>query len=73
MNEPLNSGLLLRNAALFLLASFLFLPPSIRPLSFLDVVSIIFGSLLLFLMYLGISVLLANGVRIKDSGLGGRA
>lgn len=73
VKEPLTPGLLLRNTALALLAGFLLFPPLVRPLELFDLATILFGGLLLFLMYLGASVLLANLVRIKNPGPGGRA
>lgn len=71
VNEPLTSSLLLRNAVLALLASSLLRSPSIRTLEALDRATILFGGVLLFLFYLGVSVLLANSFRIKNLGLGG--
>lgn len=66
VEEPLSPGLLLRNALLAVLATLGYLEPEPRLLGVLDVLTVLLGGSFLFLIYLAISVFLANRTRLGE-------
>lgn len=66
VEEPLGPGLLLRNALLAVLAILGYLEPDPRSLGVLDVFTVLLGGSFLFLIYLVVSVFLANWTRLGE-------
>lgn len=66
IEEPLSPWLFLRNGLLGLLAVPTLLPATPRPLTAADLVVVGLGSLFVLFAYLGLSLLLANAVRLSE-------